>query len=219
MKSFRDRHAGEDAWVIGSGATLDYLDPAFFEGRLTIGINEVALRWTPTTYIVTKYHDVAERAARALPDRRVVVSRHLHGNRDEREATGLPGNVTIFDHRNNEGDGFDAAADWPTDPDALVVSWSTITTAMHFAAHLGAANIILVGHDCGTLGGRVHVRGYPEPANTGAWLPYPDEASWLVRIERDSMAVREQLQRRYGVRVYSLSPFLNYARDGVSYER
>ena len=219
MRHLRDLHRGEDAYVLGSGASLDYLDPAFFDGRLTIACNEVALRWRPTRYVVTKYHGLAHRAANLLPDATVVVSRFQHGNRNEREAHGLPPNAAVFDHPHNQGDDFSAITDWPNDPDQLVVSWSTITTAMHLAAHMGAANIIIVGHDCGSLDGRSHVTGYPEPENRGQWLPYPDEAAWLARIELDSIAVRERLRDLYGVRTYSLSPFLNYGLEGVSYTR
>lgn len=217
LAALRDLHHGEDAYVIGSGATLDFLDPLFFDGRLTIGCNLVSTVWSQTRYTVTKYHEVARTVADAVPWSTVVVSSHLHGNLGERTIGEIPDNVVPFDHLHNRGHEFDPVRDWPTDPDQLVVSWSTITSALHFAAYLGVRNIILVGHDCGLLDGRAHVLGYPVPENRGQWLPEPDEEVWLARIEQDSLGVRGQLIRRYGVRVYSLSPFLSYRRDGVSF--
>lgn len=219
MNALRGRHAGDDVWVIGSGASLDFLDPAFFRDRITIGVNLVSLAYVETRYTVTKYHDVARRVALARPASTVVVSRHLHGNLDERTADDLPAGVVVFDHAHNRGEEFRAATDWPAGEDELVVSWSTITSAMHLAAHLGAANVILAGHDVGALGGRTHVTGYPEPVNHGQWAPYPDERAWLARIEQDSIDVRSELRRRYGCRVLSLSPFLTPNLDGIAYER
>lgn len=217
MKALRGLCAGADVWVIGSGPSLDYLDSTFFDGRITIGLNLVPLVWRKTTFAVTKYHEIARRVGDALPDTTVLVSRHLHGNRDERTAADLPPNVVVFDHPHNEGDEFAVSSHWPADPDSLVVSWSTITSAMHAAAYLGAANVILVGHDCGPIDGRGHVAGYPEPVNTGQWAPEPDESAWLRRIERDSLAVRDVLRERYGCRVLSLSPFLSPNLDGHAY--
>ena len=211
IAEFRDSRPGETVYVLGSGATLNHLDPAYFAEQTTIALNTLALCWPiHPTYIVTKYHVEAEQIAATLPDVPVVIPRWCHGNLNSSEAASDAPNVYVFEHGMNPGADFDATAHWPTDPDALVVSWSTITTAMHFAAYLGAATIILVGHDCGQLGGETHVTGY---------LPAPtiDELPWLLTIEGQSLGVKRQLVERYGVRVWSLSPFLNYNLDGVPY--
>ncbi len=206
LADFRDIHRGEDVYVIGSGASLDHYDPRFFDGRITIGCNEVALRWRETTYTVTKYHDCARRVAERS-DGVVFTPRYLHGNHAHDLVSVMPSNVVVFDHPTNMAEAFDVDRDWPDS--GLVVSWSTITTAMHLAAYMGAGAIILVGHDCGPVGGRLHVTGYPEPHDPDGWLPIPDEATWLGHIARDSIAVKRKLIDRYGVHVVSLSPFVN----------
>lgn len=209
MADLQDRHRDADIYVIGSGASLDYYDRGFFDDKVTVGCNEVSLRWRETTYTVTKYHDCAVRVAERYEDLTVVTPRYLHGNHAHDPIGRMPDNVVIFDHPTNRGEDFDAERDWPEHVHDLVVSWSTITTAMHFAAYLGAANIVVVGHDCGPVGGRLHVRDYPLPGDPDGWLPIPDEATWLRRIASDSIAVKQKLEDSYAVRVVSLSPFVN----------
>lgn len=202
MIEFRDRHEGSDVYVIAAGPTLNYLDPRYFDGRITVGVNEVGLRFTPTTYGVTKYHEIAlDLAAAGIP---AIVSRHQYGNHWEQQVAPEGRRIHVFDHLDNMAETFDAERDWPTDPDQLVVSWSTVTSAMHFAAYLGARNILMVAHDCGELGGEPYFRGYPVGID-----PRP--------FEPQSLGVKGELVRRYGVRVYSLSPFLNYNLEGVPY--
>jgi hypothetical protein len=208
---FRDTRRGETIYVLGSGATLNHLEADFFADKVTIALNTLAFCWpVRPTYIVTKYHEEGEQLAEALPDVPVVIPRWCHGNLNSSEAASERPNVYVFDHGMNPGPEFDAGKHWPLDPDGLVVSWSTITTAMHLAAYLGAGTIILVGHDCGQLGGETHVAGYQPP-------PTIDELPFLLQIEGQSVGVKKQLIARYGVRVWSLSPFLNYNLEGVPY--
>ncbi len=99
--------------------------------------------------------------------------------------------------------------------DMIVVSYSTITSAMHVAAYLGARNIILVGHDCGYVDGKKNFDGYPEPI-LGRISGFYDR--FLGSIEPQSIAVRERLRDVYGCCIYSLNPFLNFQLEGHSYE-
>jgi hypothetical protein len=34
-------HQDEDIYVVGAGASLDYIDESFFDGKIVIGINQV----------------------------------------------------------------------------------------------------------------------------------------------------------------------------------
>jgi len=91
----------------------------------------------------------------------------------------------------------------------IVVSYSTITSAIHIAAVMGAANIILCGHDCGTLDGKSRMEGYPEALMGDR--PY---LRWLGEILPQTLAVRERIRQVYGCNIYSLSPFLGLAYEG-----
>jgi uncharacterized Rossmann fold enzyme len=202
-----NRHQGADIYVIGSGGSLNYLDPGFFDGKITIGINRVALVWRPTTYSVTKYHEHADTLVEA--GHTTVVSAHQHGNKAKRvlHAHEHPDRY-IFDHNNNQGPKW-LPEHWPTEPDQLVASWSTITSGMHLAAYLGAANIILVGVDGGQMGDAVNVDGYYSGSD--------DFVDSVRRYEVQTLQVKAELIRRYGVRIYGLSPFINPNLEGVPY--
>lgn len=206
VREFRGAHAGADVWVLAAGHSLDYLDVDFFKGRITVGVNEVGPRWgIRPTYTVVKERASAEIALAEQPGVPVIESEYDCGNYGMTKAEPRAG-AYPFRHLPNQGEWFDAARDWPTDPDWLVVSWSTITSAMHFAAYTGAANVILVAHDCGQLGDQAYVSNY---------APAPLE--WLLAIEGQSRAVKAELVRRYGCRVYGLSPFITPDLEGVSF--
>ena len=111
----------------------------------------------------------------------------------------------------------------PSASNKLVVSFSTITTAIHLAAFLGAANIVLVGHDCGTLDGHTNVGGYHTPASLSlAWGPHHDAAKtaytkWLGVIEQDTVRLKTLINEAYSCNVVSLNPFINFRLEGHSY--
>jgi len=67
--------------------------------------------------------------------------------------------------------------------DHLVVSYSTITSAIHLAAYMGAKNIILVGHDSGTLDGECNFDGYHTDASYKIVWPRgkEDYIRWLCQ--------------------------------------
>ena len=209
LRELRDRRPNEIIYVVGAGGTLNYLDPAFFADKITIGVNRLALHWPVLpTYIVTKYHELADENAARFADVPIVVPKYQYGNRTQRILSSDYPNIFAFDHVTNHGDKFDAMRHWPEGEDDLVVSWSTITTAMHLAAYVGASTIMMVGHDCGQLGDQAYLESY------GAGLV---SKKWFTTIEAQSIGVKKQLIERYGVRVYSLSPFINYNLEGVPF--
>ena len=214
IRQFQNVHAGQDVYVLASGGSLNYFDKAFFEGRTIIAVNSAARIWgdvIPSYVVVKEHREEALPNAAAFPGVPIICSRKAYGYADgelPEEFADLP--VYIFEHENNKSAEFDVYRDWPIDPDSLVVSMSTITTAMHFAAYTGAKNILVVGHDCGRMGNELYVKGYED--EQPEWLP-----NWLAAIERQSLAVKRELIRRYGVRIYGLSPFISPNLDGVSY--
>ena len=209
--------------MLGAGASLDHLDPAWFAGKITIAVNEVASTWgiSPTFVTLKEHRESLLMAAAAHPNVPLIVSRWQYGDQargfppiDDTPLLALP-DLYVFDHLPNRSGDFDAPRDWPADDGSLVVSMSTITSAMHFAAHLGAATIFMVGHDCGQLGEAAYMKGY---GKAEAAMGYPvQNVDWLIALERQSRAVKAQLVERYGVRVWSVSPFLSPRLDGIPY--
>jgi len=74
---------------------------------------------------------------------------------------------------------------------------------------MGAANIIMVGADGGTLGESTNVDHY--------YTPDIDQSRMVQDFEDQTLIVKRELMDRYGVRVYGLSPFINPNLEGVPF--
>ena len=208
----RNAHEGHDIYIVASGPTAGFIDPAFFDNKIAIGVNEVWHTFRNLDYLVRKEARNSQAAyASGVP---MIVSRHNCGNtsyalnRFEGER-----DYYVFDHLDNGLQDIDLSIISLTG-DLIVVSYSTITSAIHIAAVMGAANIILVGADCGTLDGKVNITGYP-PSILG------DEfyRTFITQIEPQTAAVRDRIKEVYGCNLYSLNPFLNLGLEGHKYER
>ena len=140
----------------------------------------------------------------------VVASRHLSGNPYLAALEVVRPNLYAFDTKEGQvpGSSFNVGRDWPTQRDQLVNSHSSITSGMHLAAYLGAKTVVMVGHDCALIDGKMHFDGYrlyPDPNTTVAWLQ---------EFEHQSIAIKAELAKRYGCRVYGLLPFINAHMEG-----
>jgi hypothetical protein len=107
--------------------------------------------------------------------------------------------------------------DWPNQETGLYVSWSSITSAMHFAAYLGAKNIILVGHDCGEIDGQSWVKDYGYETGNPSEMAEAKQRNYA--FENQSIAVKQRLKELYKCNIYSLNPFINYNLEGVTLPR
>ena len=201
---------GYDIYVVASGPSAGFIEPEFFDNKVAIGVNEAWLRFPNLDYLVRKEAERSQAAYMSgIP---LVISRHNCGvlayalNRLDG-----PSDYYVFEHADNQLSNVDLSV---IGTDKLIVSWSTITSAMHLAAYMGAANIILVGHDCGLIDGQHNMQGYPTALNGEKF--YLD---WLTKIEPQSILVRAALQEHYGCRIYSLNPFLNLGMEGHEYSR
>jgi hypothetical protein len=214
----RDRHQGEDVWVIASGPSMNWVEPKFFDNKITVGVNEVWSKFR-TTYLVRKEHMSAQAAIdTGIP---VVVSRWDCGNQPPHISA--VGEWYEFDHPQNR-------VEQPPDlspigsPNRLVVSWSTITSAIHFAAYLGAANVIVGGHDCGFIDGIHNFTGYyPDPQGEKAVQAHEEwkrgfHSTFLSGLERQTMMVRDRIREVYGCSVHGLNPFVSLALEGHTFE-
>jgi len=202
--------------VLGSGASLNFIDPKFFYKKITVCVNDVGEVYLPTTkYVVTKYHPEAITYAQNTPDTNVIVSRGSLGGPHYSALPALK-NLYTFDHNINKGPSTSTVTDWPLEDNSLYVSWSSITSAMHFAAYLGAKNIIMVAHDCGDLDDKSWVDGYVYNSwNDKEKVEEVRERNKQFEIQ--SVAVKTKLKELYNSNVYSLNPFINYNLEGVKF--
>jgi hypothetical protein len=213
--SLRNIHKNKDVYVLGSGGTLNFIDPKFFHKKITVCVNEVGEIYLPTTkYVVTKYHPEAIKFAQQMPNVNVVVSRGSLGG-PHYPALPVLKNLYTFDHNTNKDASTSVVTDWPLEDGSLYVSWSSITSAMHLSAYLGAKNIIMVAHDCGELDDKGWVSGYPVESWDKTKIEEAKERN--KKFEIQSIAVKGKLKELYGCNVYSLNPFINYNLEGVKY--
>lgn len=220
FEDFKNKHQGKDIYVIGSGKSGDYIDPSFFDNKITVGVNQVYKRFK-TTYLVRK-------EARCLVDvinncDKSTIHFISKGN------TGGPNDINLqtiknkklyeiapiccFNHPPNTESRMAAVAEGK-----LVCSHSTITSAIHLAAYLGASNIILIGHDCGSIDGESNFKDY-HTAKTRVQKSDNEYKIWLRLIENQTIQLKKILKKKYGCNVYSLNPFINFGLEGHKYTR
>lgn len=206
VTELKNRHFGADIWLIASGSSMDHVDPVFFRGKLTVGVNDVYKKF-PCCYLVRKEHVGSEDAFRSgIP---LILSKHDSGSY-RGVLNSVPGRAWYFDHPDNIDVPLEAIG-----TDQLIASASTITSALHLCAYMGAANIIVCGHDGGTLDGRTTYHGYyPEPdAAREEWY-----RGWVQGMMPQTFLVRDRLQEVYGCRIYGLNPFLSFQLEGHRFE-
>jgi hypothetical protein len=224
LEVLRNRHLGEDIYVLGSGASMDFIEPAFYDGKTIVATNLVGHllgiyrphgnRIQPWVYTHSHYHVNALEVATAHPEAIVVAPSGDRGFSGTPE-TLLP-NVIYYDHVGT-GAEFDVDAAWHDT--GLIVGSSGIHGSMHLAAYMGAANIILVGADCGLIDGRSnHGKYVDEYGRTSSGdLLTSDALMWLGRWDRHLREVKRKIQEVYGCGVYSLNPFVNFNLEGHSF--
>jgi hypothetical protein len=203
LESFRNIHPGETVWVLGSGGSLDFLDPSFFNDKICIGVNFVGKVFGISNYFTfSHYH--SDSLEMSESSRFVFTPKKEHGSREEWSGT-LPANVVLFDTVAGEpGDSFDPfGKDNPTD--GLMIGNSSIHGAIHLAAYIGAKHIVLVGADCGQLNGVDRFNGYVK--GDTPWSEYNNK---LIMMKR-------WIFENFGANVYSLNPFVNFNLEGVSF--
>lgn len=214
---FAGMHRGEDVWVVGSGRTLDFVDPSLFRGKVVIGVNgALHERGGRATYWVSNHHHVAVGLARAFPSSIAVTPTDEPVPPEHRRPVDLdvPNIVTapvIAQHYAR----FDPYAHWPDDRWRLPVGPSSATLALGWAQYVGARTIILVGLDCGRidgLGNSVDHRPHTVPA--GEWEAHQHHGLWERVLVRTAQFLRES-----GVHVYSLNPWATLGLEGHEYTR
>jgi hypothetical protein len=210
ISELKGSHKGLDIFVVASGASAGFIEPEFFNNKIAIGVNESWVRFPNLDYLVRKETERSEGAYQSgIP---LIVSRfncgllgsarnQFYGDKD----------YYYFEHQNNGIETVDISI---LGSDKIIVSYSTITSAMHVAAYMGAENILLIGHDCGTLDGKLRMDGLPEAIAGDEFY-----RRFITEIEPQSIQVRKALEDFYQCRIYSINPFLNFGLEGHEYHR
>lgn len=222
LEEFKNIHKNQDIYIIASGKSLDFIDNSFFGNKITIGINQV-FKKIETDYLVRKERQLLNNILNLKLKSINFISNNSCGgnyNGDNKKyiLKNYKNNNNIVLYRHNENKHF--IQKLPNENE-LIVSFSTIVTGIHLAAYMGAKNIILIGHDCGTIDGEPNFKGY----HTNATYKIAhkkgkiDYIKWLREIENDTIKLKGLLKQKYGCNVYSLNPFINFGLEGHIYKK
>ena len=206
LEDFKDVHCCKTVYVFGSGATLNYLAPSFFDDKICVATNFAGSVFGLRRYYVFSHYHADSIAEAALPQTVAVFTPQREHGTDAEFLGFMPKIVTFPTTTGRPGTSFNPSGkDWPTLDNSLVIGSSSIHGAMHLAAYLGAKFIVLVGADCGSLGGVDRVEGY-----------VPGDSHWVL-YEQHLRDMKQRLWDVYGCQVYSLNPFVNYSLEGTQY--
>tara|TARA_Y100001970_G_scaffold76688_1_gene97350 strand:- start:49500 stop:50198 length:699 start_codon:yes stop_codon:yes gene_type:complete len=214
ITEFKNKHKGQDIWVIAAGPTMNYIEPSFFENKITVGLNRVSIKFD-CDYLVAKDGRGFDLVKEIISNKtKLIFSKHESGN-PHQNLNKYDGECWFFDHPAKPEEKPDLSC-IKEGGDRIVVSYSTITSAVHLAAYMGASNIILCGHDCGTIDGNSTIDGYydkikPHHGTDAAYV------SWLSQIENHTTIVSLALKQFYGCNIHSLNPFINFNLEGHKY--
>lgn len=215
LDEYKNKHLNSDIYILASGKSLDYIDNSFFKNKITIGVNQVCNKYI-STYLVRKEHILLDSILNINTIH--FVSRGNCGGNDFLNEKYIVDkyqdnkNIILYNHDANTC----KIENLPSDDDKLIVSWSTITTAIHLAAHMGSKNIILIGHDCGFLDGESNFINYYDEKYIPDKNFYND---WLPKIESQTIKLKLLLKEKYGCNIYSLNPFINFNLEGHIYSK
>jgi len=207
IKELENIHIGEDIYIVAAGKSCDFIDPNFLIDRIAIGVNQVYKRFNSLNYIVKKDGVNPFEKSLEIP---FIISRSRYADDGVQNTDG----DYFFDHHVNMRTRVDFSGLHPL-TDKIVVSASTITSAMHLAALMGAGAIFLIGHDCTTLDGESSFTGYHEGI-PNLWDSVDRYNDWLSVIWPQTVAVREYITSVYGCSVYSINPFIGLDMEGHS---
>jgi len=215
ISKFKDQYKGEDIYVLGSGASLDYIDSSFFDNKISIGTNQTYRKFN-TTFILRKEHSLVKEALETTQSK-VIVARFNAGNSPEFNLNQPSNNRLYYFNHRRMGGNMKVDLEAFNTPNQLVASYSTITSSIHFAYHLGAKNIILAGVDHGVLDDKHTFEGYYKSIQETPWGDWNQYKNWLNQLEGDTRAIKRKLNE-LGVNVYSLNPFINFKLEGHAYK-
>ena len=227
--NYKELHKEETIYIIASGKSIDYIDSDFFSNKITIGVNQTYKKFVPT-YLVRKEHQLIDEILDLNLDTIHFISKGNCGENYINNSTyNLTSNIrqqlennniVIYDHIINRLSNIKAL---PDNDNALIASNSTITTAIHLAAYMGARYIVLVGHDCGSLDNEINFSGYHDKLTYsiihGRENPEEKYRSLLKIIENQTIKLKTLLKEKYGCDIYSLNPFINFGLEGHVYTK
>jgi hypothetical protein len=206
------KHKGQDVYVLGSGASLNFINKSFFDNKIVVGINWMH-KFFKCDYSFVK--DIVNKEG---------FDNFINSTNKHKSILVTPENHNGIEHyfdteffyyicQIDKWGGF--ANTEMIGTDTIINAHLTVCSAIHFAYYLGASNIILGGVDCGLLDDKVHIDNYYQTEKHIEILkrvvshPYNE-----VNIKR----IRKKLNS-LGCGLYSINPFINIGLEEHKYSK
>lgn len=204
----KNSYQNKDIWIIGSGAALNYFPSSFFDDKVTIGINRVA-RYVKCDFSILKHLENPSEITNSKflpPHHKLIISEMSGGSGGE--GGGYPNpivkNALYFKHFNKIPHQIPKTDSISKDSSRLVASWSTLTSALHFGAFLGAKNLFMLAANGELIDGEPNVKGYYDNIK-----PHQNTKEgytlWLSKIQSHTQEVCNKLKTEYGCNIYNIS--------------
>jgi len=144
----------DDVWIIGGGSSLNFISNNFFENKKVLGINNALCKFDCIFSVTKEPEDLFKDRPK---DKCLIMSKHKAGNCGNIYNLCLPHDI-VFDHIHNMGE---IDADFiDGKEEKVIVSSSTLSSAIHIAAIAKAKNIILCGCENESRNGNLYMDGY-----------------------------------------------------------
>ena len=147
---FKDIHKGGEIWIIGGGASMNYVSPSFFDGKLTMGLGEAFRKYKNCTYYLRKDgrsyqgHDIFD-VIKYNPSTKLIFSDYVgcavEWGKNEFD---VDVDYYFFEHEPSHGE---LSGNWNKIEGKFANGIGLTGIGVHLAAYMGVKNILICGND------------------------------------------------------------------------
>lgn len=217
----KNAHKNNDIYIICSGASVNNFPKNFFKNKITISLNRMFYYFN-CNYIICKeldnntFKNIKKNSTKKKV--KLIMSENLYGDPENRK-------YNIFDYkyfyffknlsksRNRQKPNFKALKN----TQYLINSYSTISSALHLAAHLGAKNIFVIGHDCCKYEGEYYIKNYYKNYNSEKYIL--NKKKFFKTVSNHSQKVTEKIKKKYKCNIFSIYQGSNFLEIQKKFEK
>jgi len=209
ITSLKNIHNNEDVYVLGAGPSLNYIDINFFNNKISIGINKIH-KIIPCNYVIVKDTEKESHISNIPKETQIIIAKWSQGRRQEGS-----NELYIKSITNRSYFVYDHVDWWPRTKDIditmitpksnkLVNGISTIISATHMAAYMGAKNIFICGHDLKNIEGKQYIDNYNDRCHKQELYTANSSESQICKFQ--TLVVCEKLRKEFGCNIVSINP-------------
>jgi uncharacterized protein (DUF952 family) len=208
ITELKNKHAGQDIYVMASGKSLDYVDDSFFEGKVLVGNNDSYKRYNVEYVLNNNYQSALE--AMSAGQTVVTSERLVDGDQSVKD---FPNHTHYYFHHTQSAHCSDVDMSVFEKEGYLAIGATTVVPTIHFAYYLGAKNIIVCGVDSTSIEDEMYYEGYP----VGDILSLDQH---IFHISHSFNTVQQIIDkiRSLGVNVVGFNPFVNLVFENKKVE-